>query len=125
MTEKWDYEAEVVVVGSGAMGLLAAIRARDRYNSFVNTGVDVDFGKPTPMYKMETPPFHAAWASPVVHDTYAGLRINMHCQVLDMNGEVIPGLYCGGESAGGCSQHGVGRCLTQGYIAGKHAAGTT
>jgi hypothetical protein len=28
-----------------------------------------------------------------------------------MNGEVIPGLYCGGESAGGFSQHGLARCL--------------
>ncbi len=94
-----------------------------RYNSFADTGVDLDFGKPGPLYKIETPPFYAAWASPVVHDTYAGLRINMDCQVIDMHGAVIPGLYCGGESAGGCSQHGVGRCLTQGYIAGKHAAG--
>ena len=95
-----------------------------RYNFLVHTGADVDFGKPPPLYGIETPPFFAAWASPVVHDTYAGLRINMHCQVLDMNGKIIPGLYCGGESAGGCSQHGVGRCLTQGYIAGKHAADT-
>ena len=39
-----------------------------------------------------------------------------------MNGEVIPGLYCGGESAGGCSQHGLGRCMTQGFIAGREAA---
>jgi hypothetical protein len=93
-----------------------------RYNSLVNTGADLDFGKPAPLYSIATPPFYAAWASPVVHDTYAGLRINMHCQVLDLNGQIIPGLYCGGESAGGCSQHGVGRCLTQGYIAGKHAA---
>ena len=26
----------------------------------------------------------------VVHDTRAGLRINAKCQVIDMNGEVIP-----------------------------------
>ena len=96
-----------------------------RYNSLVDAGMDVDFGKPTPMYKIETPPYYAAWASPVVHDAYTGLRINIQCQVVDMSGEVIPGLYCGGESAGGCSQHGLGRCLTQGYIAGKHAAGLT
>ncbi len=32
-----------------------------------------------------------------IHDTRAGLRINARCQVIDMNGEVIPGLYCGGE----------------------------
>jgi succinate dehydrogenase/fumarate reductase flavoprotein subunit len=38
------------------------------------------------------------------------------------NGQPIPGLYCGGESAGGCSQHGQGRAITQGYIAGREAA---
>ena len=93
-----------------------------RYNSIVESGHDVDFEKPSPTYKIETPPFYAAWATPVVHDSYAGLRINMRCQVMGLNGEVIAGLYCGGESAGGCSQHGSGRCSTQGYIAGQEAA---
>jgi hypothetical protein len=93
-----------------------------RYNTIVDFGVDPDFDKPNPKHKIRTPPFYAAWASPVVHDTYAGLRINMKCQVMDFNGQVIPGLYSGGESAGGCSQHGQGRAITQGYIAGKEAA---
>ena len=94
----------------------------DRYNLMVDLGADPDFDKPAPQYKIEKGPFYAAWATIVIHDTYAGLRINMNCQVLDMNGEVIPGLYCGGESAGGCSQHGLGRCMTQGFIAGREAA---
>ena len=93
-----------------------------RYNSFVASGVDEDFGKPKPMYKITKPPFCAAWATPVVHDTRAGLRINARCQVLDMSGEPIPGLYCGGESAGGFSQHGLARAACQGYIAGNAAA---
>lgn len=63
-----------------------------------------------------------AWATFTAHDTYAGIRINMRCQVIDMKGALIPGLYSGGESAAGCSQHGVGRCITQGLIAGKEAA---
>jgi len=94
-----------------------------RYNSFVESGVDADFDKPTPRHRIEKPPFYAAWATPVVHDTRAGLRINPTCQVIDMNGEVIPGLYCGGESAGGFSQHGLARAACQGYIAGRAAAG--
>jgi succinate dehydrogenase/fumarate reductase flavoprotein subunit len=94
----------------------------DRYNSFVDSGTDLDFGKPTPKYKIQTPPFYAAWGTPLVHDTRAGLRINAKCQVVDMNGHAIPGLYCGGESAGGFNQHGLGRCTTQGYIAGRNAA---
>jgi hypothetical protein len=93
-----------------------------RYNSFVDSGVDEDFGKPKPLYKIAKPPFHAAWATPVVHDTRAGLRINAKCQVIDMSGAVIPGLYCGGETAGGFSQHGLARALCQGYIAGHAAA---
>jgi len=93
-----------------------------RYNSFVDSGVDEDFAKPTPLYKIAKPPFYAAWATPVVHDTRAGLRINAQCQVIDMQGAVIPGLYCGGESAGGFSQHGLARALCQGYIAGRAAS---
>jgi succinate dehydrogenase/fumarate reductase flavoprotein subunit len=58
----------------------------------------------------------------VIHDTRAGLRINASCQVVDLHGAVIPGLYCGGESAGGFSMHGLARCMCQGYIAGTHAA---
>jgi len=92
-----------------------------RYNSFVDSGVDEDFGKPKPLHKIEKAPFHAAWATPVVHDSRAGLRINAKCQVMDMNAKVIPGLYCGGESAGGFSQHGLARAACQGYIAGKNA----
>jgi hypothetical protein len=92
-----------------------------RYNSFVDSGVDEDFGKPKPLHKIEKPPFYAAWATPVVHDTRAGLHINARCQVMDMNANVIPGLYCGGETAGGFSQHGLARAACQGYIAGKNA----
>jgi succinate dehydrogenase/fumarate reductase flavoprotein subunit len=92
-----------------------------RYNSFVDAGKDPDFGKPKPLYKIVTPPFYAAWATPVIHDTRAGLRINARCQVIDMSGEAIPGLYCGGESAGGFSMHGLPRATVQGFIAGRNA----
>ena len=42
-----------------------------------------------------------------------------------MNGAVIPGLYCGGKSAGGFSQHGLARCLQQGVTAGRNAHAET
>ncbi|MGH7032279.1 MAG: FAD-dependent oxidoreductase [Stellaceae bacterium] len=92
------------------------------YNNFVVDGVDSDFGKPKPLYQIAMPPFYAAWATPVVHDTRAGLRIDARCRVIDMKGAVIPGLYCGGESAGGFSAHGLARAACQGFIAGKFAA---
>lgn len=93
-----------------------------RYNGFVDSGVDADFGKPKPRYRIARPPFYAAWAAPVIHDTRAGLRIDARCRVIDLNGAVIEGLYCGGESAGGFSQHGLARATCQGHIAGAAAA---
>jgi hypothetical protein len=93
-----------------------------KYNSYVDMGKDPDFNKPTPRYKIQTPPFYAAWATPILHDTYAGLRVNGKFQVMDIFGQVIPGFYCAGESAGGFAQHGLGRAVVGGYIAGTNAA---
>ena len=142
--EKWITEPPHVDVKNGFFfeaGSLGALAARianphqrlpmppaaleqtvARYNGFVDAGVDADFAKPRPLHKIAKPPFYAAWATPVVHDSRAGLRINAACQVVDMGGKVIPGLYCGGESAGGFSQHGLARATCQGFIAGHAAA---
>jgi len=97
----------------------------NRYNGFVAAGVDQDFKKPTPMYKIETPPFYAAWSTPILHDTLTGLRTNTNTEVIDIHGDVIPGLYCAGESQGGFAQHGLARCLVFGRIAGRIAAKRT
>jgi succinate dehydrogenase/fumarate reductase flavoprotein subunit len=88
----------------------------------VAAGTDSDFKKPTPMYKIEKPPFHAAWATPILHDTLTGLRSNTSGEVIDIRGAVIPGLYCAGESQGGFAQHGLARCMVFGRVAGRSAA---
>ena len=95
-----------------------------RWNSYVDKGRDPEFarGSDAPMYKIQKPPFYAATLNPVWHDSYGGLRINGRAQVIDMQGEPIPGLYAGGESSGGGQQHGLGRALVHGYIAGTNAA---
>jgi hypothetical protein len=95
----------------------------EKWNAAVDAGVDEEFGRgpDAPMHKIDTPPFYAASISPVWHDSYGGVRINGQGQVIDMRGEVIPGLYAGGESSGGGNQHGLGRCLVHGYICGTNA----
>ena len=74
------------------------------------------------MYKIETPPFYAAWSTPILHDTLTGLRTNTNGEVMDIHGEVIPGLYAAGESQGGFAQHGLARCMVFGRVAARHAA---
>ena len=93
-----------------------------KYNSYVDMGKDPEFNKPTPRYKIQTPPFYAAWATPILHDTQAGLRVNEKFQVQDVFGHVIPGFYCAGESAAGLTLHGLARCAVGGYIAGTNGA---
>ncbi len=96
--------------------------AVNRYNGFVTAGADADFKKPTPLHKIEKPPFYAAWATPILHDTLTGIRTNTDSQVIDTRGEIIPGLYCAGESQGGFAQHGLTRCIVFGRLAGRHCA---
>ena len=95
-----------------------------QWNAYVDKGSDPDFGrgKDAPMHKIDKPPFYAASICPVWHDSYGGLRINGKAQVVDTQGTVIPGLYSGGEASGGGQQHGLGRALVHGYIAGGSIA---
>ena len=93
-----------------------------RYNSHVDAGKDADFNKATPMFKVQKPPFCAAWATPILHDSLAGLRINGKCQVIDLRGQAIPGLYAAGECAGGFGLHVLPRVTVFGRIAGREAA---
>lgn len=92
------------------------------YNTYVDEGVDLEWGKETLNYKIQNGPFYAAWAMPILHDTLAGLRVNSDMQCVDTRGNVIPGLFCCGESSGGMRVHGLGRVMVSGYIAGRSAA---
>lgn len=94
------------------------------WNGYVSGGEDPEFERhvEAPMYAIARPPFHAASIMVIWHDSYGGLHVNGHNQVVDMQGQVIPGLYAGGEAVGGFNKHGLGKGHVHGYIAGTHAA---
>ena len=93
-----------------------------RFNSYVDMGKDPEFSRPKLQFHIETPPFYAAWSTPILHDTLTGLKITPKCQVVDVQGKAIPGLYCCGETAGGFGLHGLPRATVFGRIAGREAA---
>jgi FAD binding domain len=95
-----------------------------RWNAFAAKGSDPDFERESdaPMHALTKPPFYAASLLLEWHDSEGGLRVNGKMQVMDTQGKVIPGLYAGGETAGGHEMHGLGRAIPQGYIAGTNAA---
>ncbi len=72
-----------------------------RYNELCDKGVDEDFGKEAEfMKKVEGPKYYALRFIPNLCDTYNGPRININNQVLDTEGEPIPGFYACGTVAG-------------------------
>ncbi len=93
------------------------------WNGYVEAGADPEFEREedAPMHHITAPPFYALSIMVIWHDSYGGLRVNGRQQIVDMQGEVIPGLYAGGEAVGGFNKHGLGKCHVHGYIAGTHA----
>ncbi len=100
----------------------------ERYNTFVETKVDEDFGKPLFGEKIDEAPFCATPRSPALHHTMGGVKIDTETHVLDTNGNVIPGLYAAGEVCGGihAGNRLGGNAMTDflvfGRIAGENAA---
>lgn len=102
----------------------------DRYNHFCETGEDLDFGRRKLVHnhgdlvKIETGPFYAYPSTAAVFGTYCGLRVDTSMRVIDVFGEVIPGLYAAGEVMGGF--HGgaymTGSALGKAVVLGRVAA---
>jgi fumarate reductase flavoprotein subunit len=103
-----------------------------RYNELAKNKKDDDFGVDgEKMMFLGKQPFYAAQVRNFVLVSVSGLKINEKAQVLDKEGEAIPGLYASGNTSGGFFADtyprnvvGVshGRAITFGWIAGKIAA---
>lgn len=103
-------------------------KAVEEFNKAVETGGPDAFGRTLFDKKIDTAPFYAGPRMPTVHHTMGGIEINTDAQVLDKDGNVIPGLYAAGEVTGGI--HGSNRLggnaladiTVFGKIAGESAA---
>lgn len=80
-----------------------------KYNDAVEKGLDEEFGRKASEMprKIEIGPFYAVEVGPAVHHTMGGIKINADTEVLNKDGNVIPGLYAAGEVTGGV--HGANR----------------
>ncbi|MBC5838929.1 FAD-dependent tricarballylate dehydrogenase TcuA [Flavobacterium muglaense] len=68
-------------------------------------------------------PFRAYPVTAGITFTYGGLKVNKKAEVIDTNGNVIPGLYACGEMVGGLFFYGYpgGSGLTSGSLFGRYA----
>lgn len=127
ITKKFDTIEDVIK----EYNLPEEFRAQfDRYNGYVESGVDEEFGKmiPEDAKPLGEGPYYITRIWPKVHHCMGGVKTNMDAQVLDVNLVPIPGLYAAGEVTGGV--HGACRlgscatadCLVNGRLAGQMAA---
>ena len=109
-------------IGCDAEDLKATI---DAFNESVDSGED-EFGRTLYSTKLENGPWVATARQASVHHTMGGVRIDTGARVLDKDGQVIPGLYAGGEVTGGI--HGAnrlgGNAVVDTVVFGKLSADT-
>lgn len=118
-------------IGVDAVALAATI---ERYNGFVRSGRDDDFGRTGlssgygKLVELKRGPWYAYPSTSGLIATYCGITVDTESRVTNVFGEIIPGLYAAGEMTGGF--HGVaymtgsslGKCVIFGHIAGRNAA---
>ena len=98
------------------------------WNGYVEAKNDPDFNRTSFTTPLNNAPYYAIKVSAGIHHTMGGLKINTSTEVLDTNGNVIPGLFAAGEVTGGV--HGANRLggtavtdiIVYGRIAGTAAA---
>ena len=113
--------------GIDAAGLAATVT---KYNEYVASGEDKDFGRPAETMVALEGPFYVIKTCPYVMLTKGGPLMNPDAQVLNADHDPIPGLYECGELAGGANIGGSANigglantsCIVWGKIAGASAA---
>ncbi len=71
------------------------------YNDNIANGVEDPLGRVKANCPLESAPFYAVKVAPGIHHTMGGLRVNTNMEVLDKDGQPIPGLFAAGEVTGG------------------------
>lgn len=95
----WVVEANSIAELAEKIGVPAdALQAEiDKWNAFMDGGVDLAFNRKRNLVKVDTAPFYAVKITPAMGNTQGGPRKNINGQVLTPYGEVIPHLYTNGE----------------------------
>ena len=71
------------------------------WNESCEKGEDAEWGRNNGMEKQALAPFYAIKIAPGIHHTMGGIKIDTAAEVIDTDGNVIPGLFACGETTGG------------------------
>lgn len=113
---KWGIDAGTLTRTIGAYS--AAVRAKATQAAGITVSPEAR--------EPQTPPFYALAVQPAITFTFGGIRASRNGEVLDRNGQPVPGLFAGGADVGGISHTGyaggLAPCFITGMWAGASAA---
>lgn len=129
--------ADSIEALAAAAGLppAALVETVQRFNRFVDQGMDTDFGRIGPGMNglrppaLRQPPFYAMQLYPMTRASMGGLDIDHEARVLGAAGQVIQGLFAAGEATGVADINGshggeggfLGPAVFLGRTAARHA----
>jgi fumarate reductase flavoprotein subunit len=127
ISDSWDKIAEWI--GTDDIVLKTTI---EEYNVACDQGYDPIFAKERVfLVPLHTPPYYAIRCRADFHNTFGGIKVNEHMEVLDKQENPIPGLYAAGVDTGGwvtetycvaLTGSAFGFAVNSGRIAGERAA---
>lgn len=124
LTEAKDYKELAELIGCDEETIKGTLEG---WNKIVADNNDPDFareGMDTVKSDLSKAPYYAVQIAPGIHHTMGGVEINTESEVIDKDGNIIPGLYAAGEVTGGV--HGAnrlgGNAITDIVVFGRNAA---
>ena len=124
LTKCDDYKALAELIGTDEATIKETI---ENWIETVKNNEDKEFGRKgmdETRSDLSVPPYYAVQISPGIHHTMGGVEVNTNSEVLDKDGNPIPGLYAAGEVTGGI--HGAnrlgGNAVTDIIVFGRNAA---
>ena len=97
-----SYEELAQSMGLQGEAVQNFVNTMNTWNASVASGVDEEWGRNNGMDDdLSTAPFYAIKIAPGIHHTMGGVKINTNAEVIDTDGNVIPGLFAAGEVTGG------------------------
>lgn len=124
LTKCDDYKALADLIGTDEATIKETIES---WIETVKTNEDKEFGREgmdETRSDLSVAPYYAVQISPGIHHTMGGVEVNTNSEVVDKNGNPIPGLYAAGEVTGGI--HGAnrlgGNAIADIVVFGRNAA---
>ena len=124
LTKCDDYKALAELIGTDEETIKETI---ENWIENVKNNEDKEFGRKgmdETRSDLSVAPYYAVQISPGIHHTMGGVEVNTKSEVLDKNGNPIPGLYAAGEVTGGI--HGAnrlgGNAIADIVVFGRNAA---